>query len=719
VTDAISAPWAASGLAAGGRIAGYRLEEQIGLGGMAVVYRAHDERLDRQVALKLLVPGLAADVAFQQRFIRESRAAAAVDDPNIIPVFEAGEADGILFIAMRLVRGGDLRSLVGSQGPLSAARTVRIVSAVALALDAAHAEGLIHRDVKPANMLLEVRPGRPDHVYLSDFGLSKGSLTSSGLTGSGQFLGTVDYAAPEQIQGAAVDGRTDQYALGCSAFEMLCGQAPFRRDQGLATVYAHLYESPPPLTAKRAGLPAAVDAVFARVLAKSQTDRYASCQEFAEALRAALGVLPYLAEGGDGDGQRHATDLADPDPLNEDAAPPNGVAPDGATPDGVAPDGVAPDGGDLTTADLGAGVTGLAPLTASAADTTKRPTVVAAADPEQSPPRGRRTRALVAGSLLAVVALAAGGWAAFGQSSASPKVVRSVADTLPPHNYPDGLRIVQKWTLSGQRGTRLTVRITTANLSGKSLSANYEEAIPAAVAASPNSAKISYSPVPAAISASRHVVTWQLQLAASAGPAVGYTAALAPDGLSRARLMSLVRDYDALAATLTAPHHPGVTLRSLSVRPHHARIATGQKYQLKLSGVLSNGKAARASQLSGATWTSANPAIASVSSGKVTGRARGTTHVTVRIGAVHASVVVTVTGTGSAPAPGSSTTYSFPPPGSGSSSPVSHPTQTPTPTLTPSPLAQPPGRRRRGGAGEASGGPLSYLALRAVAQSTG
>src|SRR6202167_5620428 len=197
----------------GSRIAGYGLGEQIGRGGMAVVFRAQDERLQRQVALKILSPALATDEAFRHRFIRESRSAAAVDDPHIIPVFEAGDADGVLFIAMRYVPGGDVGTLVNRQGPLPIARAPAIISAVASALDAAHAAGLIHRDVKPANMLLDTRPGRPDHVYLSDFGLSKPALAATGLTHTGQFLGTLDYVAPEQLGGQPGDGRSAQYAL--------------------------------------------------------------------------------------------------------------------------------------------------------------------------------------------------------------------------------------------------------------------------------------------------------------------------------------------------------------------------------------------------------------------------------------------------------------------------------------------------------------------------
>jgi serine/threonine protein kinase/DNA-binding beta-propeller fold protein YncE len=293
-------PSVPAGFAPGSRVAGYLLEEQIGQGGMAVVFRAHDERLDRTVALKILAPALAEDEKFRQRFIRESRAAAATDDRHIIPVFEAGEASGVLFIAMRFVRGGDVRSLVAEHGPMPPNRAAEIISQVASALDAAHARGLVHRDVKPANILLDASSGagRPDHVYLCDFGLSKGSLQASGLTGTGIFLGTLDYISPEQIEGKLVDGRADQYGLACSAFEMLTGTPPFPRDVATAVMYAQLYDPPPPLSRYRQGLPPSVDAVFARALAKTPAERFNSCREFADAVRTALGMRPFDSGSG-------------------------------------------------------------------------------------------------------------------------------------------------------------------------------------------------------------------------------------------------------------------------------------------------------------------------------------------------------------------------------------------------------------------------------------
>jgi serine/threonine protein kinase len=281
-----------AGFGADSRIAGYRPEQRIGVGGMAMVFRARDERLGRLVALKILTPELAADNQFRQRFIRESQAAAAVDHPNIIPVFEAGEADGVLFIAMRYVPGGDVRSLLNQGRPLTPAHVAAIISPVASALDAAHAAGLVHRDVKPANILVDTQPGRPDHVYLADFGLSKGRMTSVTMTNTGQSMGTPAYMAPEQIEGRTVDGRTDQYSLACAAFELLAGQPPFPRDQDMAVIYAHLSAPPPALTSRR-GLPAAVDNVLARALAKAPDHRYASCREFADDLRRTLGFAPY------------------------------------------------------------------------------------------------------------------------------------------------------------------------------------------------------------------------------------------------------------------------------------------------------------------------------------------------------------------------------------------------------------------------------------------
>jgi len=285
-----------AGFRMGSLLAGYRLETQVGAGGMAVVFRARDERLGRLAALKILAPALATDEQFRLRFIAESRAAAAVDDPFIIPVYEAGEADGVLFIAMRFVQGGDLRHVLDREGALPPERAAGFISPVASALDAAHRAGLVHRDVKPGNILIDAGQDRPDHVYLSDFGVAK-AVSSAGLTGPGFFVGTPDYAAPEQIQGRPVDGRADQYALACVAFQLLTGALPFSAGQGLPALLAHVSTAPPSPTARRPELPAAVDRVMARAMAKDPEARYPSCLDFAGALREALGLPPFDPEG--------------------------------------------------------------------------------------------------------------------------------------------------------------------------------------------------------------------------------------------------------------------------------------------------------------------------------------------------------------------------------------------------------------------------------------
>ncbi|MGW3679972.1 serine/threonine-protein kinase [Streptomyces prasinus] len=275
---------------AGQRVAGYRIEHEIGRGGTAVVYRARDLRLDRTVALKLLAPELARNDVFRRRFTHESRIAAALDHPHIVPVFEAGEENGILYIAMRYVEGSDLRRLLDREGPLPFRTALRIAVQVASALDAAHEHGLVHRDVKPGNILVArgTDSDHPEHVYLTDFGLTKKSLSLTGFTTVGQFVGTLDYVAPEQISGRPVDARCDVYGLACVVHETLAGHPPFRRDDDMALLWAHQYDEPPPLTAVRPDLAPRTDAVLAKALAKSPDDRYASCLDLVAALRTAV-----------------------------------------------------------------------------------------------------------------------------------------------------------------------------------------------------------------------------------------------------------------------------------------------------------------------------------------------------------------------------------------------------------------------------------------------
>ncbi|MEA2412061.1 MAG: eukaryotic-like serine/threonine-protein kinase [Thermoleophilaceae bacterium] len=271
----------------GQRFGAYLLGPLLGRGGMGVVYQAQHVHLGRTVALKLLAPELSRSEDFRARFLRESRLAAELDHPGIVTVYDAGEVNGVLFIAMRFVRGTDLAALLAQRGPLAVDETLSILNQVASALDAAHAAGLVHRDVKPANVMIEGQ-----RCYLADFGLTKRAASDSAqLTAAGQFLGTVDYVAPEQIEGRPVDGRADQYALGCVLFECLTGSRPYPRDSQVAVIYAQLREPPPRPSELRPDLPAAIDAVVARAMAKDPVARYSTCEEFVATAGTALSEL--------------------------------------------------------------------------------------------------------------------------------------------------------------------------------------------------------------------------------------------------------------------------------------------------------------------------------------------------------------------------------------------------------------------------------------------
>src|SRR4051812_29458243 len=259
---------------------------------MGVVRRAEHMHLGRTVALKLLAPELSGNAEFRERFLRESRLAATLDHPNVVAVYDAGDVDGVLYIAMRFVAGTDLAALIARRGALSPEESVDRLSQVGSALDAAHATGLVHRDVKPANVMID-----GDRSFLTDFGLTKQTTatTVTGLTKSGIFLGTVDYASPEQIEGREVDGRTDIYALGCVLHECLTASRPFPRDSQVAVLYAHLHEAPPRPTALRGDLPPAIDDVIAQALAKRPEDRYQTCSDLIRAAR--LAALDERATG--------------------------------------------------------------------------------------------------------------------------------------------------------------------------------------------------------------------------------------------------------------------------------------------------------------------------------------------------------------------------------------------------------------------------------------
>ncbi len=271
----------------GDTLAGYRIETRVGDGSTGEVYTALDTSLDRRVALKVLRPDLARDDRFRERFLRESRVAASLEHPNIVPIHAVGEEGDVLFIAMRYVDGRDLGEILDQAGRLDPERTLALLAQVASALDAAHDRGLVHRDVKPGNILV-ARHGDREQAYLCDFGLAKHASTVTSLTGERSVFGTVDYLAPEQIEGRPVDGRIDVYGLGCVLYECLAGTPPFARENELAAIVAHLREPPPRLTEQREDLPAAIDEVVARALAKDRDERYATCGDLMLATATAL-----------------------------------------------------------------------------------------------------------------------------------------------------------------------------------------------------------------------------------------------------------------------------------------------------------------------------------------------------------------------------------------------------------------------------------------------
>lgn len=283
-------------LSAGDEFAGYRIERSLGRGGMGVLYLAIEPGLERRVALKLIAPEAAADEVFARRFAEESKIAASIEHPNVVPIYAAGEEDGVPFIAMRYVSGSDLGRRLSREGRLEPAVAAQLIAQVGNGLDAIHAAGLVHRDVKPANVLLSSAGGE-DHAYITDFGVARNVATESGLTQTGRFVGTLDYVAPEQISGGGVDARADVYALGCLLFKLLTGDVPYPRDGDAARLYAHLNDPPPAPSLHATAVPMSLDDVAIRAMSKQPDDRYPSAGDLGRAAVAALsGSHPDLPE---------------------------------------------------------------------------------------------------------------------------------------------------------------------------------------------------------------------------------------------------------------------------------------------------------------------------------------------------------------------------------------------------------------------------------------
>jgi hypothetical protein len=492
--------------------------------------------------------------------------------------------------------------------------------------------------------------------------VSKAALESSGLTGSGQFLGTVDYAAPEQIQGKAVDGRTDQYALGCAAYELLCGRPPFAGRELLAAMYAQLSEPPPAPSQVRAGLSAAVDEVFARVLAKSPDDRYESCQDFARALRAALGVQHYevdrSAEAAQGSGGGVAGDDATLDPALVRSQPAGGEA----------TLGTARTGGSLTLERPATGGTLPGFGTGDGAGLWDGPGART-----RGYPSARKVLAAVAAAVIVlaavVVAVLLHGHTAL---PASPYYMRAKA-------YPGNLAVSQRWQLEGARGSLLDVTIIASNGSAKPVTAQLEEPIPAAVATSTNHVSFTGSGHPRMPLA--HVVAWDLSLPGKGRITVGYKVPEPADGATEARLQHWVRAFKLVSGQQDLERvKPGPSvLKYLVINPDDIQLHAGDSYPVRLSGLTSDARRASARQLSKVKWSSQNDAIATVDHGVIYAQSPGQTRVTARIGSVTATAVVTVVASsGGQPGP----VYSSP---GGPTSPPSSTSPTTSTSASPSP----------------------------------
>jgi YVTN family beta-propeller protein len=431
----------------GAIFAGYRIEGLAAQGGMGRVYRATQMALNRQVALKLIVPEVAHDPAYRARFERESLLSASIDHPNVIPIYEAGEAEGHLFIAMRWVNGTDLRSVIRSEGRLDPPRVVAIAEQVAAALDAAHSAGLVHRDVKPANVMLTATHGG-EHVYLTDFGLTKKTKSNTALTRAGDFVGTPDYMPPEQVKGGEADARADVYGLGCLIYNALTGRAPYERETELAKMWAHLYDQPPRVLDAAPGTPVGFDEVITRALAKNAGERYPSAGDLARATRAALnGALPLQRE------RSLATGLAAPQPPGTSPTPPAQSS--------------------IPTAPGAAAATpGSSPSEPTSHSIAPAPSAAPAAPPS-SPRRERPRRRAAAMAVAAVLALGAvgavlavagvfsgrGGDTANSAGDGDPneRATPKVVANIPAGDGPDGIDVDGRavW-VSNSRGNTLT-----------------------------------------------------------------------------------------------------------------------------------------------------------------------------------------------------------------------------------------------------------------------
>ena len=434
--------------APGSVVAGCRLEEEIGRGGMGVVYRAIEESLERTVALKLIAPELTTNPDFRERFKRESRLAASIEHPNVIPVYGAGESEELLYLVMRYIPGTDLRALIEQEGALEPSRAARIVSQVASALAAAHRRGLIHRDVKPANVLIE-KQGAAEHAYLTDFGIARDVGGATALTRTGMLVGTLDYIAPERLEDRPADGRSDIYALGCVLFETLTGRVPFPRDSDVAKMFAHMNEPVPSAVQVRPEVPGPLSETVTKAMAKSPEERFETADEMADTLRSEATTLSAVRPTIPQD----PTSLSPTRPAGPPQPPPPQPPPPQTPPPAAAPPPPAP------------------PRAAPPQPTPVQQAAPPAAPPARPKPPARRRTPLIAGAGAALVAagivgviLLAGGGSDSDKSSSGGTEKETKAETitnpkaLPPLDLDPGVDGIEVgagsvWVANKDRGT--------------------------------------------------------------------------------------------------------------------------------------------------------------------------------------------------------------------------------------------------------------------------
>jgi YVTN family beta-propeller protein len=458
-------------LGPGSVVAGCRLEQEIGRGGMGVVYRAIEESLERTVALKLIAPELTTNPDFRERFKRESRLAASIEHPNVIPVYAAGETEELLYLVMRYIPGTDLRALIEQEGALEPSRAARMVAQVASALAAAHRRGLIHRDVKPANVLIE-KQGASEHAYLTDFGIAR-DVGGTALTRTGMLVGTLDYIAPERLEDRAGNGRSDVYALGCVLFEALTGRVPFPRDSDVAKMYAHMNEPVPSVGEVRPEVPPALSETVSRAMAKRPDDRFASADDFADTLRSEAttlsGVRPVIP--------RDATALS---PTQ--AAPPQTPPPQTGPPQAPPPQAPPPQTPPPAAAPPPRPPPPPPPRAAPARPTATQPASPPSTPTERPPTRRRRGGviaavggAVVVAGVIAVVVLAGGGSDSekTKKSSTQQPEPQSISNSkaLSPIDVGSGVDGIEAgagsvWATNRDRGTLMRIAPSSRRVTG-------------------------------------------------------------------------------------------------------------------------------------------------------------------------------------------------------------------------------------------------------------